>query len=215
MRNKYVLAFCVVAALAVVGVETRSLRRDVAAAPGLGAKHFPNVVLKTHEGKTVRFYDDIMKGDKIVMVNFMYAKCNGICPGATRNLVKAQQMLKDRVGKDIFMYSITLSPETDTPEVLAEYVQSHKIQKGWTFLTGSKADIELLRRSLGFVDPDPDLDKIRSNHSGMVLMGNETIDRYIACAALGNPERLVETVLWMESPTMRQKRQHAVDRGGV
>jgi protein SCO1/2 len=38
------------------------------------ADRFPNVVLKTHEGKTVRFYDDLLKG-KIVMINFMYATC--------------------------------------------------------------------------------------------------------------------------------------------
>ncbi len=35
---------------------------------------FPDVVLKTHEGKNVRFYDDLLKG-KIVLINFMYATC--------------------------------------------------------------------------------------------------------------------------------------------
>ena len=38
------------------------------------AGHFPNVVLKTHEGRNVRFYDDLLQ-DKIVMINFMYATC--------------------------------------------------------------------------------------------------------------------------------------------
>ena len=38
------------------------------------ADHFPNVVLKTHEGRNVRFYDDLLKG-KIVLINFMYASC--------------------------------------------------------------------------------------------------------------------------------------------
>jgi len=37
------------------------------------ARYFPNVELTTHEGKTVRFYDDLIK-DKIVVVNFMYAQ---------------------------------------------------------------------------------------------------------------------------------------------
>jgi protein SCO1/2 len=37
-------------------------------------KHLPNVVLTTHEGKTVRFYDDLIKG-KVVAINFMYATC--------------------------------------------------------------------------------------------------------------------------------------------
>ena len=38
------------------------------------AGHFPNVVLRTHEGRNVRFYDDLLKG-KIVLINFMYATC--------------------------------------------------------------------------------------------------------------------------------------------
>jgi cytochrome oxidase Cu insertion factor (SCO1/SenC/PrrC family) len=38
------------------------------------SERFPNVVLRTHEGQNVRFYDDLLKG-KIVLVNFMYATC--------------------------------------------------------------------------------------------------------------------------------------------
>ena len=38
------------------------------------ADRFPNVVLRTHEGRNVRFYDDLLKG-KIVLMNFMYASC--------------------------------------------------------------------------------------------------------------------------------------------
>ncbi len=36
---------------------------------------FPNVVLKTHEGRNVRFYDDLLKG-KIVLINFFYVTCS-------------------------------------------------------------------------------------------------------------------------------------------
>ena len=38
------------------------------------ADRLPNLVLKTHEGRNVRFYDDLLK-DKIVLINFMYATC--------------------------------------------------------------------------------------------------------------------------------------------
>ena len=75
------------------------------------ARYFPNVELTTHEGKKVRFYDDLIK-DKIVIINFMYAECKGICPGITANLLKVQKLLGNRIGRDIFMYSITLNPAT-------------------------------------------------------------------------------------------------------
>src|SRR5215813_10354945 len=91
------------------------------------ARYFPNVVLTTHEGKKVRFYDDLIK-DKIVTINFMYATCEGVCPGITANLVEVQELLGKRVGRDIFMYSITLKPEQDTPKVLKNYVKMHRIK---------------------------------------------------------------------------------------
>src|ERR1043165_874415 len=83
----------------------------------LQARYFPNFELTTHQGRKVRFYDDLIK-DKIVVINFMYAQCEGICPGITANLLRVQKILGDRIGRDIFMYSITLKPEEDSPKDL-------------------------------------------------------------------------------------------------
>ena len=77
---------------------------------GPRSRYFPNFLMLTHEGKQVRFYDDLIHG-KHVVINMFYADCEGLCPPATANLVKVQQMLKDRIGKDIFIYSITLRPD--------------------------------------------------------------------------------------------------------
>jgi protein SCO1 len=158
---------------------------------------FPNFLLRAHDGRTVRFYDDLIKG-RTVVINFMYAECTGICPGMTANLLKVQAALGERVGRDVFMYSFTLEPEHDTPEVLRAYAESHHVKPGWLFLTGAKADMETLRRRLGFVDSDPVLDADRSEHIGLVRIGNEAIDRWSACPALGRPEQIVETIRWMQ-----------------
>ena len=93
----------------------------------------------------MRFYDDLIK-DKVVVINFMYAQCEGICVPVTQNLKRVQNLLGKRVGRDIFMYSITLKPEEDTPEKLKHYVQMHKLKPGWTFLTGKPDEIQTLRR---------------------------------------------------------------------
>src|SRR5262245_10481757 len=84
--------------------------------------YFPAVRLVTHEGKTVRLYEDLIKGN-IVVINFFYATCKGICPPATANLLRVQALLKNRVGRDIFMYSFSLKPAEDTPAVLRRYAQ--------------------------------------------------------------------------------------------
>src|SRR3989442_8851667 len=127
------------------------------ASPGAGprARYFPNVLLRTHENKTVHFYDDLIKG-KIVLINFMYARCDdGLCPRQTPNLVLVQRALGDRVGRDIFMYSITLKPEQDTPAVLRDYANAYGVRPGWVFLTGKPDDIETIRNKLGFVNSKP------------------------------------------------------------
>jgi protein SCO1/2 len=164
---------------------------------GPRAGYFPNFMLRTHEGKQVRFYDDLIRG-KIVVINMMYADCTGICPAMTANLVKVQRALAPRVGRDIFMYSITLQPKDDTPAVLNTYVKHHGVGPGWQFLTGRPAEIEILRRRLGYVDPDPALDRDKANHTGVIRFGNEARDSWGACPALGSVEQIVKAILWMD-----------------
>ena len=166
---------------------------------GPPADYFPNYTLKTHEGKEVKFYDDLIKG-KVVVINMMYAQCTGICPGMTANLVKVQKILGERVGRDIFMYSLTLQPRQDTPVDLKEYAEMFRVQPGWLFLTGKPAEMDILRRKLGFSDPNPAVDKDKTQHTGLVRYGNEKLDRWAACPALSNPEQIAKSIIWMENP---------------
>ena len=164
---------------------------------GGGARGFPNYELQTHEGRTVRFYDDLVKG-RIVTINFMYADCTGICPSMTANLLKVQQLLGVRAVRDVHMYSFTLRPRHDTPTILKQYVEMHGIGPGWTLLTGKPTEIDRLRRKLGFVDADPEEDRNLATHVGMVLVGNDAIDRWASCPAIARPSELVKLVGWME-----------------
>jgi protein SCO1/2 len=151
----------------------------------LAERSFPNVTLTTHNGRKVRFYDDLIK-DKIVIINFMYVKCDGKCPGTTANLVQVQKLLGDRVGKDIFIYSITLKPEEDTPKVLNAYAKAYKVRKGWAFLTGDPKDIELLRQK---------------NHIGMLRWGNEPHTLWAGCPASLAPAKIVKELRLVDWPT--------------
>lgn len=170
-----------------------------ARARGYGADYFPNVVLHTQDDKEVRFYDDLIKG-KLVVIQFTYAGCNALCPLITANLVRVQHLLGSRVGHDIFMYSLTLKPEQDTPEVLKRHMQMHGVGPGWTFLTGKREDIELLRRKFGLVDLDPVVDADTSQHTGMIRIGNEPYERWSACRGQERPEWIAKSILWLEGP---------------
>jgi protein SCO1/2 len=159
-------------------------------------RYFPNVALRTQDDKPVRFYDDLVK-DRAVTINFFYAQCDEICPLVTANLAKVQRLLGERVGRDIFMYSISLRPEQDTPAALKHYAQMHGAQPGWTFLTGAKADVELLRRSLGFTNPVASVDQDVTQHIGNVRYGNEPLMLWAACPGQARPEWIVESMSWV------------------
>ncbi len=178
----------------------RSLLTKTFEAPvSVGAGVFPNFTLRTHENKAVRFYDDLLK-DKLVLINFFYAQCDGICPGMTANLVKVQNLLGKRCGRAVFMYSLTLKPQQDTPRALKQYAEMHGIKPGWLLLTGKPAELEALRRKLGFYDPDPAVDRDTSQHIGLVRFGSAALDRWAACPALSNPAQIVRSLGWLAGP---------------
>ena len=134
-------------------------------------RRFPNVPLLTHTGKEVRFYDDILKDQKVV-INFMYTVCTNICTPVTQNILEAQRLLGD-FGKDINFYSISLTPLDDDPATLRAYMKDQQIGKGWTFLTGKPGDIERVRKGLGFSQGNAEADADITNHAGMLRIGNE------------------------------------------
>lgn len=183
------------AAVAATGENAVSPEPQAAARSRIQRLHLPNIPLVTHEGKEVRFYDDLVK-DKAVMLNFFYAVCADVCPAVTANLVEVQKMLGDKVGRDIFMYSFTLKPEADDVFAIRTYRESYGVGPGWTFLTGKPEDMETLRRGIGFTDPNPRLDRDITQHIGNVRYGNEPLMLWAACPGMGKPELLVDSVMW-------------------
>src|SRR6185503_5922522 len=101
-------------------LDASSKFKQVSSRERIRQRYFPNLVLTAHDGRKLKFYDDLVK-DKIVIFNMFYAKCEGVCTPITRNLARLQAILGDRVGKDIFMYSFTLKPKEDNVEALAHY----------------------------------------------------------------------------------------------
>src|SRR6188768_2560955 len=91
-------------------------------APSDAQKYFTDTVLINQDGEKMRFYSDLIKG-KTVIIDSFFATCQGSCLPMNRNLEKVQEALGDRLGKDAFLVSISVDPETDTPARLKEYSQ--------------------------------------------------------------------------------------------
>lgn len=175
-----------------------SVQQPAAPLAGVGGTRFPNVPLLTHEGREVRFYDDLVRG-KVVAINMMYAQWSNSCPATTANLRLVQEMLGERAGRDVHLYSLTLQPELDSPERLREYVERHHIGPGWQFLTGARADIEQLRRALGFYDVDPVVDLNDLSHTGMLRIGNDALDRWTMAPSLTDAAQILPTINHVDS----------------
>ena len=157
----------------------------------------PNVPLVTHNNQKVMFYDDLIR-EKTVLFNFFMVGCtDGNCPTATANLRKVQDLLGDRMGRDIFFYSISLQPERDTPKILKEYAADFGVKPGWTFLTGKPKDIERLRRTLGYAEQDPEIDKDPANHTGMARYGDDRLERWGALSVRSDPSNIASTFKWL------------------
>ena len=164
----------------------------------LGAEFFTNARFRSQENKEVRFYEDLIKGKQVV-INFMYTRCQGICPTTTANLVKVQKALKDRVGRDIFMYSISLKPQEDDPAALKEYAKAHGVKPGWLFLTGEPALIDGLRGRLfahghghdHTAGPGQDCSR------GLIRYGNEAIGLWGSVPTRTEPEEIVKRLSWV------------------
>jgi protein SCO1 len=170
-----------------------SVDRSSRPRPGPRAGYFPNSLVHAHDGRTLRFYDDLIRG-KVVAINMMYTACAGICPGNTANLKLVQEALQDELGKHVFMYSLTLRPDVDSPQALREYVARYNIPRGWTFLTGKPAEIDVIRRKLGFFNDDPVIDADLNQHTGMLRIGNEALDRWAMSPSLGSPKQIARAI---------------------
>lgn len=167
------------------------------------ADYFPNVVVQTHEGRKALFYDDLLRG-KTVMINCMSVANDSVYP-VTANLVKVQRLLGERAGRDVFIYSITVEPERDTPRVLSAFAEKHEVGPGWLFLTGKPDDLHALRGRLfahggghgahGKHKSDP----VQDCSMGVVRYGNVAVGLWGAFPAKTEAEWVLKRLSWVES----------------
>jgi protein SCO1/2 len=178
--------------LAAALLPTAVVSGQATATPSSAPAHYiPNAALLTHEKRPVRFYDDLVKG-RTVVVNFMFTSCASICPQATRTLRNVQEVITASAASNVLMLSITVDPETDTPDVLARYAARHEVKPGWLFLTGNRQEVDKVRRRFGASDnddPDP------SQHTGMVIYGNEPLGQWRMINVTRPSDRIADAVL--------------------
>jgi len=126
----------------------------------------PDVQVVTQNGERVRFNSELVKG-RIAIVTGFFTSCTAMCPITKESLANVAKILGPRVGKDVIIVSISVDPETDTPARMKAWAEKFQIGPGWTLASGSKADVDLLLKSLGLAVDLP------QRHQSLLMIGSE------------------------------------------
>ncbi|HYI12330.1 MAG TPA: SCO family protein [Thermoanaerobaculia bacterium] len=149
--------------------------------------YFANLKLVDQDGRRVDLYNDLMK-NKVVVINSFFASCTGSCPVMSKTFQHVQEQLGDRVGRDVWLISITVDPATDTPEALKKYAEQWKARPGWRFLTGSEDEVAAALKKIGqYVDD-------RESHKNLILVGNDRTGLWKKLFGLAKPAEIQASV---------------------
>ena len=161
----------------------RHVDADVAFNPAI-----PDVRVYDQHGRSLRFRSELLR-DKTVAINFIFTSCTTTCPPLTAAMRAIQRELADRVGRDIWLISVSVDPAVDRPERLQTFATAFGAGPGWTFVTGSKPDIDSLLRSFGSYGGDI------GAHSTTMLIGNEGTGRWVRTSGLAPLATNVKLIL--------------------
>jgi protein SCO1/2 len=166
-----------------------------------GPEHFPNVVVQSHLGGRALFWDDLIR-DRAVLLHLTSAEREAEYP-VLANLARVQPLLGDRLGREVFFYSITTAPERDTPLVLREMAERCGAGPGWLFLTAAPADAAAIRNRLfvhdmaghaGHAQAGPPAEDCSR---GLLRYGNAALGLWGSVPARAEPRWIAERLLWV------------------
>ena len=157
------------------------------AQPAAAQPRIPDVNCLDQNGKKLRFHTDLVKG-KVVVISFIYTTCPYLCNRIGESTARLQTALGDRVGRDVYLISVSTDPVKDTPEKLKAWGARLKAKDGWTLVTGEKAEMDRLLRVL-----TGDATGIKT-HSPLLLIGNEATNVWAESDAFESPARLIQQI---------------------
>jgi protein SCO1 len=150
-------------------------------------KSVPNAQLINQDGKKVNFHD-LIKG-KVVALNFIFTTCKTICPPMGVNFTGLKKLMDNKIkSAELVMLTLSIDPDTDTPERLKAWSKRFNAGPGWTLLTGKRDNVYELLKSLGVYSA------VKEEHAPLVLLGKEGSDNWIRTNGLSDPKQLANTL---------------------
>jgi protein SCO1 len=193
MRTRHSIFGAVLVLLLLCGVATGRQQR-AAATPtveveiaGVGKVQIPDLDVSDQNGRKIRFYSDLIK-DKVVVISFFYTSCSNSCTIQGQTFSKLQSLLGDRLGKSVFLITVTTDPAKDTLAQLKTWGKRYDVQDGWTLVTGKEAEMNKLLLPFTGMRAGSEM------HLPSTFVGNDRTGVWTSAAGVFDPETLLNAV---------------------
>ena len=143
-----------------------------------------DLALMDQQGLTRKFQTDVI-GDRIAVVNFIYASCKTSCPMASAVFGQVQERLGARLGRDVVLVSLSIDPVMDRPARLLVAAEQFQAKPGWSWLTGDKATVDRVLHGLGVYSS-----KI-VDHPTMVMIGDGKTGKWVRLLGFPSPDDIM------------------------
>lgn len=112
----------------------------------------PDVALMNQDGARVTLAQALAP-DKPVLLDFFFSTCTTVCPVLSASFSTLLKTLGPQA-REVRVVSIAIDPDHDTPEVLRGYREKFQAGPEWELLTGSREDIDRVRRAFDAYGPN-------------------------------------------------------------
>ena len=170
-------------------VENAVARRDDRAQVSRPTKiSIPDATVLDQNGQKLRFYTDLVK-DKTIAINFIFTTCTTVCPPMTANFAKVQKTMMAHGQKDFYLISVSVDPENDTPAKLKAYGEMFQAKPGWTFVTGTRAELQAIWQAFSVYSGGA-----KQDHAPTVVIGNDASHNWTYASGLTSANKLVTVI---------------------
>ena len=109
--------------------------------------------------------------DKVQVMAFIYTYCGHSCPMIMAKMKSVEKRLTTEQRRDTRFLLVTLDPERDSPEILRDYRNEHRLNPAsWTLLNGDAGDVLELSALVGVKYRPMDVDGNDIAHSNMITI---------------------------------------------
>jgi len=159
---------------------------------GPHAERFPQALVQDQHGEKFWFYENLIQ-NKVVLLSFASLDGERIYP-IVDNLIKVQEMLGERLGNDVFIYTITTKPEVDSAQQLKEFAEAKGAR--WKFINGDPAAIRQILAAFS----------VMGSIHGSTWIGNQRTGRWLTKPARVQPIFIAEAVAMLSTGKYHKER---------